>query len=74
MKLTADQAGKLKALGEQLAGEIKKLKKAKAPADKVNRQFDDKALAILTTGQKKTFEERNQAGIVPSGQGESKGK
>jgi len=74
LKLTADQAGKLKALGEQLAGEIKKLKKAKAPADKVNRQFDDKALAILTTGQKKTFEERNQAGIVPSGQGESKGK
>ena len=61
LKLTDDQKAKIKALRGALTGEIKKLEKQKAKIAELERQFDAKAVEVLTVGQRKALKVARRA-------------
>ena len=61
LKLSDDQKAKIKALRGALTGEIKKLEKQKAKIAELERQFDAKAIKLLTARQRKALKAAQRA-------------
>jgi hypothetical protein len=62
LKLTNDQKGKIGELRQALIAEIKKLEKQKAQIAQLERQYDAKAVKLLTPHQRKTLLRQRKAG------------